>query len=371
MMGTKLTPLPAALGEFAVVSGATVYRHVCPRGHGHVLYILGDDYPTRRAAPSPRWRLFCTGGCIERDILRAFGLPPDALKPPRKKHEAPIRYSYVSPDGEPLFDVLRRPQIKKGGQRFYQRDRGGGFLKGHLYRLPEMLAAPLDEPVFWPEGEKDVETLRAQGLTAVTTAFGAYSYDPAMAQYLAGRTVVILPDNDPPGKTYAEAVAKSLEGVAKHVVTIQLHTPPKEDVSYWLEHDGSVQDLLRMAGMPEFFRPTRAAPPSAAATGRLGRLEMQILLALDQAKQLRTDALPMLVAGLPGAEHWNARAKEPIMRYPDVPRQQLTRARAAISRALKTLAAKSLIRRNGRIIRPTMDGWLRQHRAAAQPPRGR
>lgn len=351
----KLTGLPPELHAHShLILNGEIRRHICPRGANHVLYIISDG----------RWRLLCTGGCREADILAAFGLPPDALKP-RRATEKPIRYSYAAPSGEPLFDVLRRPGVARGQGRFCVRNRGGGLRRGYLYRLPELLAAPADEPVFWVEGERDVESLRAHGLVAVTTSFGAYSYDPAMAQYLAGRTVIILPDNDEPGEIYAKAVAASLDGIAKSVSIIRLAVPPKEDVSYFLEHGGLVTDLLRMAGLPQFWRPVKAPPAKGDAGGRLGTLEGKILLALSRAgHHLTVDALPAVVAGLPGQTMWNAHAKAPLMRYPDVPPEVLRRTRAGLSRALRTLAAKGWITRTGRSIRPARKGWIDAARAA-------
>jgi hypothetical protein len=59
----------------------------------------------------------------------------------------------------------------------------------------------------------------------------------------------------------------------------------------------------------------------------------------------------MLIAGLPGEEAWNSRAKEPIIRYRDVPRAGLAKARAGISRALGSLARRGLIEKTGRWVR--------------------
>jgi hypothetical protein len=363
MSRKKLTRLPPALAQFAEPAELRVLRHVCPRGRHHVLYIIGDG----------RWRLLCTHGCRERDILAAFGLPPDALKPNPRATEKPLRYSYLGLDGEPLFDVFRRPAVARGQGRFYVRNRGGGLRRGYLYRLPELLAAPRDEPVFWVEGERDVESLRAHGLVAVTTSFGAYSYDPAMAQYLAGRTVIILPDNDEPGEMYAKAVARSLDGIAKSVQIIRLTVPPKQDVSYFLEQGGRVTDLLRMAGLPEFLQPVRTPPPRDDTGGRLGSLEARILLALSRAEHhhLTIDALPAVVAGLPGIDTWNARAKQMLMRYPDVAPEVLRRTRAGLSRAVRTLAEKGWITRTGRSIRPARRGWIDAARAAQSGMRAR
>jgi hypothetical protein len=299
-------------------------------------------------------------------VLRAFGLPPDALKAPREPRAArpgDIRYPYLSAKGQLLFEVVRRPQVPRGPKRFLVKSHATSAQKGYVYRLPELLAAPVDETVFWVEGEKDVETLRARGLVAVTTALGAYSFDSAVAHHFRGRRVVILPDNDQPGRMYARSVAAALQGVAASVYTVELPgLAEKGDVSDWLAHGGRFEDLLKAAQVPAFFRPARAAPAPASAPSAaspLGRLEMALLEALRRAEHgsLRTDALPMLVAGLAGQEGWNARGKEPITRYPHVDRRELAKARASISRALRGLLRRGLAARTGaRYVRLTAAG---------------
>jgi hypothetical protein len=328
--------LPRALTEFATpLEIGRAYRHACPRGQGHELFILYDH----------KWRLLCTKGCREGDILRAFGLPPDALRyrpPVEPRAPRTMRYPYFSPDGTLLFEVVRKLNVHAGQKRFFVKEHAG-TRKGVVYRLAELQAAPLDEPVFWVEGEKDVETLRAHGLVAVTTSLGADGYDPNQGAWFEGRTVIILPDNDEPGRRYAGKVAASLRGIAAKVDVVQLPgVPPKEDVSWWLANGGKVADLLQAARVPSFFKPVKAAPPPPQAERSktpLGTLEAAVLAAIDRAehRSLTTDALPMLVAGLTGTEAWNARAREPIIRYRDVPKQELAKARAGISRALGSL----------------------------------
>jgi len=102
-------------------------------------------------------------------------MPRDALHPPPLVY---VSYPYHAPDGRLLFDVVRRPNRPKGPDRFMVREHARPFESSLVYRLPEMLAAPLDTPVYWTEGEKDVGALRAHGLLAVTTSDGPVPYDP-------------------------------------------------------------------------------------------------------------------------------------------------------------------------------------------------
>jgi 5S rRNA maturation endonuclease (ribonuclease M5) len=335
----------------------TAYQGQCPRGRSHVLHILHLG---------GRWRLFCTKGCSEGDILKAIGRPPDLLRHRPPAEPRPLKelvFDY------PTFAMVRRldvPDDAAGKHRYYVRLDGRrlkpqevpSWCKGVVYRLAELQRASIDEPVFWCEGERDVEALRRHGLTAVTTSCGAHNFEPSKATtHFRGRWVVILPDNDEPGRMYAERVANSLRGVAAKVHLVALpDLPPKGDVSWWLANGGKVEDLLKAARVPDFFKPVKAAPPPPKADrtkALLGTVEAAILAALHDAehKSLTTDALPMLIAGLPGEEAWNSRAKEPIIRYRDVPRAGLAKARAGISRALGSLARRGLIEKTGRWVR--------------------
>src|SRR5262249_10158170 len=148
-----------------------------------------------------RWRALCTKGCREKDILRAFGLPPNALDPPPLVY---ISYAYRGPNGTLLFEVVRRPNVPTGPDRFIIREHAGSCESSMVYRLPELIAAPLDETVYWTEGKKDAEALREHGLPAVTTSDGPVPYDPRkVVRWFEGRKVVLLPDNDEAGQLHA------------------------------------------------------------------------------------------------------------------------------------------------------------------------
>jgi DNA primase len=83
------------------------------------------------------------------------------------------------------------------------------------YRLPEIQEAIASErPVFIVEGEKDVDNLAKLGVVATCNAGGAGKWHAEHAAHLKGADVIIVPDNDGPGRRHAESVAASLTGVA-------------------------------------------------------------------------------------------------------------------------------------------------------------
>lgn len=138
-------------------------------------------------------------------------------------NSAPVaEYDYFDEAGVLLYQVLRY-EPKTFRQR--QPHPFGGWLwtmrgvRRVLYRLPELLEAPLDRTVYVVEGEKDVEALRAIGRVATCNVGGAGpgKWLPSYSESLRGRKVLVVPDNDGPGQKHAEAVRAALVGVAASV----------------------------------------------------------------------------------------------------------------------------------------------------------
>ena len=118
-----------------------------------------------------------------------------------------------------------------------------------LYRLPDVIKAIADETmVFISEGEKDSDALAALGFAATTCAMGAGKWRPQYTECLRGADVVLLPDNDEPGRDHAQAVAALMHGVAKRVRLLDLaeHWPEcgsGQDISDWLAAGGTADKL--------------------------------------------------------------------------------------------------------------------------------
>jgi putative DNA primase/helicase len=61
---------------------------------------------------------------------------------------------------------------------------------------------------------------------------------------LAGKAVLILPDNDEPGRKHGRDVAASLAKIAKSVRVLELPgLPDKGDVADWLEQGHTLDEL--------------------------------------------------------------------------------------------------------------------------------
>jgi 5S rRNA maturation endonuclease (ribonuclease M5) len=158
--------------------------------------------------------------------------------------DAEAIYDYTDEHGNLLYQVVRKP-----GKKFFQRrpDGVGGWIwRKHdrqvLYHLTEVLEAPI---VFVVEGERDVETLRSHGFPATTNARGAKA--PWLASFTAalrGRDVILIPDNNEPGRLRVLAIARALLGVASNITILELEGA--KDITEWFENGHSEVELISM-----------------------------------------------------------------------------------------------------------------------------
>lgn len=152
-------------------------------------------------------------------------------------------YKYEDESGNELFQVVRFEK-----KVFLQRPRDKAHLRS-LYRRRELADALEKEPyttVFFVEGEKDADRLHAEGLVATTLNFGAGCvWESAMKPLFHAKYVVILPDNDEPGRLHAGEVAKILSRHVPDVRIVQLDgLPERGDVSDWLDAGNSPAELV-------------------------------------------------------------------------------------------------------------------------------
>jgi len=188
---------------------------------------------------------------------------PDARKePPRletgnqnvKQQEAQTSYVYFNAVGKRYMRVVRR----EPGKRFHVEhwdEPAGGWRPGGpptgtrgVYRLHEALASAGDAPIFIVEGEKDVDRLWAEGLAATCNVSGAGKWRDEYSPLLTDRRVVLIPDNDEPGRAHMNQVAASLQRY-----TSQIHwfeppgVPEKGDISDWFDAGHTAAELIAAA----------------------------------------------------------------------------------------------------------------------------
>ena len=94
----------------------------------------------------------------------------------------------------------------------------------------------IDRVIFWPEGEKDVETVSKLGGLAFTFGGTGDGWPQGCELHVANRNVVILADNDEPGRAHAEKKAALASKVAASVKVVDFPELDQHgDVSDWIE----------------------------------------------------------------------------------------------------------------------------------------
>ena len=216
-----------------------------------------------------------------RKLAQAWGIakPPATVKANRPPWEREIdrTFDYNNPDGSVLFQVVRFKVPTGADKDIMQRRRDPSDtskwvwnLKGVrpiLYELPRLRAADPEARVLIPEGETDVDRLRVAGFVATTNPMGAGKWRGYYDQELKGRHVVILPDNDSPGRAHATTIAGHLHGVAASVRVVELpDLPPKGDVSDWLDQGYFDHELAEVIEATPLYEPDQE-PDSSDGNG--------------------------------------------------------------------------------------------------------
>jgi hypothetical protein len=171
------------------------------------------------------------------------------------------KYVYRDAFGNVAYWKVRLEPGRKSTKefRFYHGNnelgRGGEPI---LYNLPSVIAA---KSVIFTEGEKQSDILTQWGLCGTTFDSGSNSKFPAeMVEYLKGKRVAVLRDNDDPGTVYAEMICRMLHGVCEISKIVLLpNLPLKGDICDW---DGNLYDLLSIIrAEPEYAHVEPAKKP--------------------------------------------------------------------------------------------------------------
>jgi hypothetical protein len=115
----------------------------------------------------------------------------------------------------------------------------------------------VNDLIFWPEGEKDVDSLNSHDLLAFTFGGSGDGLPPGCAQFLSDRHIVILPDNDGPGHEHAQKKAVLAQAIAASVRLLELEDlPEKGDVSDWFALSHTADELTAIAEAARPWSPT-------------------------------------------------------------------------------------------------------------------
>jgi hypothetical protein len=241
--------------------------------------VCSSDLSLSIGVADDRVLINCHAGCATEDVLRALGLEwkdlfvgdaptnePGTIGYKDKWGTVEDIYRYTNANGEYLYEVWRyipkdfRARKRLGPGEYVYQD----VYQDNppvLYRLPKVLKAlASDEPILLVEGEKDVHTLEAWGLTATTNPHGAKAWKSHYADTLAGARVIVVPDNDAAGEAWLSDVTSSVSGVAKTFHVIRLpNLRPGGDVTDWKNAGGTAEKFARI--FQEQTQPVRRARP--------------------------------------------------------------------------------------------------------------
>jgi hypothetical protein len=202
---------------------------------------LADLFPANAGLTPARNGNPATGG-------RTFTTAKDAvaeLESKRGKRSA--LWTYHNAQGEPVGVVIRwdKPSGKDIRPVALHADgwRIGAMLDPRpLYGLPDLATA---RRVVICEGEKAADAARSLGFIATTSAGGSQAATKTDWRPLAGKEVWIMPDNDMPGRKYADSVAGILAKLtpAPAVRVVELpYLPDSGDIVDWIDAHGDAAE---------------------------------------------------------------------------------------------------------------------------------
>jgi hypothetical protein len=171
-----------------------------------------------------------------------------------------IKQRLASPDKKFL------PWYRVGSDAWQSKKPEGFRLLPYIAEASDPFATGGCGPLFWCEGERDVDTVASHELDAFT--FGAARCVPDGAeQYIKGRDVIIPADNDEAGQADAELKAERCRGIAASVKIVNFPDLPEHgDISDYSETHSvaELQDLI--ARTPEWM-PNVECPPGISCDG--------------------------------------------------------------------------------------------------------
>jgi hypothetical protein len=229
---------PSCQCRYSLKEGKGLTHCVLPLLHRH-----GDKTPSLNISVADRCLWHCFAGCNKDDVSDVivaldldasdfegrtvptdYGhdkgklLSAEAWYPPYKPQKPIAIYQYCDESGTALYERLRYET--KSGKTFNLR-RGPvghpstpsyydklGDVRRVPYRLPELIGTAMTTMVVMVEGEKAADRLVALGL--VVTIYKLWLED--WNQFVIGRRILMLPDNDRIGEEYVADAVKVMGG---------------------------------------------------------------------------------------------------------------------------------------------------------------
>lgn len=223
----------------------------------------------------------CHVGCDTKNVMSAAGLKMTDLFLDTKEEEASSGkaytveeiknwhwvekvYLYPNKENQEYMLVVR---FKNKDFRQYSYVGDGKYKAGLnkktpvLYRLPEViLGIEKNLVICIAEGEKDADNIVKHFKMPATTVPGGCGggWRKHYNQYFKDAKVILLPDNDDPGRKLMKTIAENLYPVAKEVRLLELPgIGQKCDVSDWIDNGGDRPHFMKLiAGTQKYTQKT-------------------------------------------------------------------------------------------------------------------
>lgn len=209
-------------------SGDNQWKALCP--------CHSDKNPSLsiRQYPDGKFSVLCFGcGAKNKEVFAALNLN-NGFKDTSTNIIEKI-YNYPDESGKIIHRTIRYRPKNFSQQR---PDGKGNWLNNLdnvqtvLYNLPLVIKS---SQVIIVEGEKDCDALNNLDFCATTNPMGAGKWKPHFNPFLRDKDIILIPDNDKPGKEHALSIANQLYGIVRSIKVIDLPgLPEKGDVSDFL-----------------------------------------------------------------------------------------------------------------------------------------
>jgi len=188
--------------------------------------------------------------------LNRFGRPPRLVLGDLPRQEDEIRRHVYKRGNVPVRIKIRQENgwrdwyavESREGRHGWQNCRPEGYAPAaYIGSIDPFHPQVASEEVFWPEGEKDVDTIVWLGLPALTFG-GPSEVREEYAEVFRGRRVVVIGDNDPEGQECVRRKVAALAPLAESVRVVDLDglVDDKGDVSDWVASGKTAEDFHKL-----------------------------------------------------------------------------------------------------------------------------
>lgn len=219
-----------------------------------------DHNPSLSVSESSDGKLLmkCHKGCSFDDICESLQIEPSDLSASRTFESAtiiaPTYYEYLDEDGQRLFRKTRYHNPKSFKLERWENDNwvaGLSTTRRVLYQLSEVLkGVGAEKQICIVEGEKDVETLRIQGLIATTNFDGAGKWNESYTKSLKGAHIILFYDYDTAGVKHRDLLIQKLKPVVKSLKIVELGYSIAEkygnDITDWFCEGHTKEQLFEL-----------------------------------------------------------------------------------------------------------------------------